>query len=511
MSFLQRFILGLSLLLTSPAMAQSLRIGIQAPPSTLDPHWLLNLANTGALRNIYDTLVARDDQMQLRPGLAESWRVVDDTTWEFRLRTGVRFHDGAPLTSADVAASFQRVPNVPGNPNSYSIYLAGVTAVEAVDDLTFRIRTAAPLPALPTNLTQIFIVPRSVAQKGNAEFNSGEAAIGTGPFRFVSWSTTAPLVLRRNPSWWGGPVPWETVSFMPIPNDTARVAALLAGDVEFINNVPLQDASRIQADPRFTLFASPSIYAVNIYLDVERANPPGVDAGGQNPMRDVRVRRAMSLALNRDGIARQIMEGYADPIDQPVPPFIFGAIPDRIVPAQDLAAARSLLTEAGFAQGFGLNLFCSPARTPRICQAVAAAWTRIGIRTTVEVVPQATFLPRRNRREYGAFITVFGSLTGETSYLLGSQLHSVGTVPGLGSLNFTGLGTPQTDALIQRARATLDDADRARQLRDLVQQTVDESLIIGVGLLRSVNAGQAGLGFRSRADEEVQAVSIAPR
>ncbi|WP_426959563.1 ABC transporter substrate-binding protein [Muricoccus radiodurans] len=511
MRLAKRLALGLSLILAGPAMAQNLRIGIQAPPSTLDPHWLLNLANTGALRNIYDTLVARDDQMQLRPGLAESWRVVDDTTWEFKLRPGVRFHDGSPLTSADVAASFQRVPNVPGNPNPYTIYLSGVTGVEPVDDLTFRIRTSGPLPILPTNLTQIFIVPRSVAGKGNPEFNTGEAAIGTGPFRVTSWSTNAPLVMRRNENWWGGRVPWETASLVPIPVDSARVAALLAGDVEFINNVPLQDTSRIQGDRRFALFAGPSIYAANIYLDVERQSAPGVDAGGQNPMRDVRVRRAMSLALNRDGIARQIMEGYADPTDQPVPPFIFGAIPDRPVPAQDLNAARALLNDAGFPQGFGLNLFCSPARTPRICQAVAAAWTRIGIRTTVEVVPQATFLPRRNRRDYGVFLSVFGSLTGETSYILSSQLHSVGTVPGLGTLNFTGLGAPETDALIVRARATLDDAERARLLRGLVQHTVDESLIIGVGLLRSVNAGTAGLTARARADEEVLAVEIAPR
>ncbi|HEV7265351.1 MAG TPA: ABC transporter substrate-binding protein [Falsiroseomonas sp.] len=506
-----RFGLGLSLLLAAPAMAQTLRIGMQAPPSTLDPHWLLNLANTGAMRNIYDTLVARDDQMALRPGLAESWRVVDDTTWEFKLRPGVRFHNGAPLTSADVAASFQRVPNVPGNPNSYSIYLSGVTGVEVVDDLTFRIRTVGPLPILPTNLTQIFIVPAAVGQKGNAEFNSGEAAIGTGPFRVGSWSQSQPLVLHRNDAWWGGRVAWETASFTPIPNDTARVAALLAGDVDFINNVPLQDTGRISADQRMALFAGPSIYAVNIYPDSERQTPPGVEAGGQNPMRDVRVRRAMSLALNREGIARTIMEGYADPTDQPVPPFVFGAIPDRPIPAPDLDAARALLAEAGWGQGFGLNLFCSPNRTPRICQAIAAAWTRIGIRTTVEVVPQATFLPRRNRRDYGVFVTVFGSLTGETSYLLSSQLHTVGTVQGLGTLNFIGIGAPATDALIARARATLDDASRAQQLRGLVQHVVDDALIIGVGTLRSVNAGRAGLAFRARADEEVLAVQITPR
>lgn len=511
MTFLPRLALGLSLLLSGPAMAQALRIGIQSPPSTLDPHWLLNLSNTGALRNIYETLVARDAEMRLRPGLAESWRVVDDTTWEFRLRPGVRFHDGSALTAADVAASFQRVPNVPGNPNPYTIYLAGVTGVEVVDDLTLRIRTNGPLPILPTNLTQIFIVPRSVAEKGNAEFNAGTAAIGTGPFKVVSWSTSAPLAMRRNDDWWGGAVPWESATLVPIPVDSARVAALLAGDVDFINNVPLQDAPRIRDDRRFALFDAPSVYAANLYLDVERPSPPGVEAEGRNPFADVRVRRAMSLALNREGIAKQIMEGFAEPTDQPAPPFVFGALSGRAVPAADPAAARALLAEAGFPQGFGLNLFCSPSRTPRICQAMAAAWTRIGIRTTVEVVPQATFLTRRNKREYGAFVTAFGSLTGETSYLLGSQLHSAGTVPGLGTLNFTGLGTPETDALIQQARATLDDTARETQLRTLMQRTVDESLIIGVGLLRSVNAGQARLTAQARADEEIQAVGIRPR
>ncbi|WP_439597362.1 ABC transporter substrate-binding protein [Falsiroseomonas sp.] len=512
MSLLTRLALAASLLAGVPTVqAQTLRIGIQSPPSTLDPHWLLNLSNTGALRNIYDTLVARDASMALKPGLAESWRVVDDTTWEFKLRPGVRFHDGAPLTSADVAASFARVPNVPGNPNPYTIYLAGVTGVEVVDDLTFRIRTSGPTPILPTNLTQIFIVPRSVAGLGNAEFNAGQAAIGTGPFRLGSWRANDPLVLRRNESWWGGAVPWDTVSMTPIPNDAARVGALLAGDVDFINNVPLQDVERIRGDQRVALFAGPSIYAVNIYPDVERDDAPGIEAGGRNPMKEVRVRRAMSLALNREGISRTILEGLADPTDQAVPPFIFGAVADRPVPTADLAAARALLAEAGWGQGFGLTLFCSPNRTPRICQAIAAAWTRIGIRTSVEVVPQANFLPRRNRRDYGVFVTVFGSLTGETSYLIGSQLHRRGVVPGLGALNFTGAGTEAMDALIDRARGTLDDTDRARQLSALVRQAADEALIIGVGILRSVNAGKAGLSFTARADEEVQAVDIRPR
>lgn len=495
----------------APALSQTLRIGMQSPPSTLDPHWLLNLSNTGALRNVYDTLVARDEAMALKPGLAESWRIVDDSTWEFRLRPGVQFHDGSKLTSADVAASIQRVPNVPGNPNPYTIYLAGVAGVDVIDELTFRIRTNGPAPMLPTNLTQIFIVPASVAGLGNPEFNSRRAAIGTGPFRVESWSQSEPFVVRRNDAYWGGRAAWETASFITIPNDTARVAALLAGDVDFINNVPLQDAGRVSADSRFTLFAGPSIYAINIYPDVERDDAPGIEAGGRNPMKDVRVRRAMSLALNREGIARQILEGFADPTDQPVPPFVFGGIPDRKVPAPDIEAARALLAAAGWGQGFGLNLFCSPNRTPRVCQAIASAWTRIGIRTTVEVVPQSTFLPRRNKRDFGVFVTVFGSLTGEASYQIGSQIHRVGIVPGLGALNFTGAGTPEIDTLIQRARNTMDDTDRARQLRELVRLSADDALNIGVGVLRSVTAGKATLQARSRADEEVSALAIRPR
>lgn len=515
MTKLSRLLLA-GLLFAAPASAQTLRVGMQAPPSTLDPHWLLNLANTGALRNIYDALVRRDAEMKLIPGLAESWRVIDDSTWEFKLRPGVTFHDGTPFGAEDVVATFRRVPNVPGNPNPYTVYLAGITAMEAIDPLTVRVRTNGPQPIVPVNLAQIMITARAHEKTPNAPFNTGEAAIGTGPFRIGSWSTNAPLVLRRNDSYWAGRPAWETVSFTPIPIDAARVAALLSGDVDFVNALPEQDVQRVSTDRRLALFSGPSIYAVNIYPDIERSNLQGLtDANGApleaNPFRDARVRRALSLALNRDAIARQIMGGLMDPTDQSVPPFVFGALADRAVPAQNIDAARALLAEAGWGQGFGLNVFCAPARTPRICQAMAAAWTRIGIRATVEVVPQATFLPRRNRRDFGLFVTVFGSLTGEASYQLSSQLHSVGTVPGMGTLNFTGVKFPELDVALRQARATLDDSDRARQLRAIGQRNVDEALNIGVGVFRSVTAGRADLAYRARADEEILAFEIRPR
>jgi peptide/nickel transport system substrate-binding protein len=511
-----RIVVAAALALALPAPAQNLRIAMQGAPTTLDPHWLLNLGNTSHLRNIYDTLTVRDPDLQVGPGLAESWRIIDETTWEFRLRQGVRFHDGSPLTTADVVATFARVPNVQGNPNAYTVYLAGIAGVEAVDAHTLRIRTEGPLPMLPVNLSTIFIVPAAQAQRPNADFNSGQAAIGSGPYRVVSWSNGQPLVLRRNDATWGPRPAWEQVSFRPITNDPARVAALLAGDVDFINNVPQQDVARLSSDPRMAMFRGPSAYVVNVWMDIERPNLPGITdpAGnplGRNPFTDVRVRRAMSLALPREAIAERVLENSAEATDQPVPRTFFGAFPDRRPAPQDVARARALLTEAGQLDAFRVTLFCLNERMPRICESIAAAWTRIGIRTEVELIPRQTYLPRRNRREYGVFAGVFGSLTGEASYMLGAQVHTPGIVPALGTLNFTGLSFPDLDQIIRTARATLDDGRRAEMLRQVTQRVIDEALIVPVVVFRSTAAGRANLAYRTRADEEILAAEIRPR
>jgi peptide/nickel transport system substrate-binding protein len=314
----------------------------------------------------------------------------------------------------------------------------------------------------------------------------------------------------------GGPPPRERVTLRLIPEPGPRVAALLAGDVQAIDAVPPEAVETLGGRADLRVVSTVSNRLIFLAVDAMRAQTPGVtDAAGAplaaNPLRDGRVRRALSLAINRDGIASQIMEGLADATDQPVPRAFFGALSDRTPAAQDIARARALLVEAGYPDGFGINLFCSPSRTPRICQAIAAAWTRVGVRTTVEVVPAANFLVRRNRREYGVFTTVFGSLTGESSYLLGSQIHTRNTVPSLGTLNFTGASFPELDRIIQTARATLDDTERARLLREVNQRVVDDAIIIPVVVLRSVAAGRANLAYRTRADEEILAAEITPR
>ena len=311
------------MLAAAPAAAQNLRIGMQAPPSTLDPHWLLNLANTGALRNMYDALVRRDAAMAIQPALAESWRVVDDTTWEFKLRPGVTFHDGSPLTSDDIAATFRRVPNVPGNPNPYTVYLFGVTAVEPIDNLTFRVKTSGPLPILPVNLAQIMVVSAKYADKGNPEFNSGEAAVGTGPFALGSWSTNAPLVMRRNERYWRGEPAAERVILHIQGDTTERFARLLEGNLDVAPLDPSQLTS-VQASPSINVFSA-NVDGYD-FLALNLANPenpqPGTDEAGnrlvQEPhpvLGDPNVRLAIARAID---YVRAIRHGI-DPEGKPLP------------------------------------------------------------------------------------------------------------------------------------------------------------------------------------------------
>ncbi|MBM3573127.1 MAG: hypothetical protein FJX52_12355, partial [Alphaproteobacteria bacterium] len=234
-------ILSIFLTVGTVAMAQELKIGMQGEPGTMDPQFNLLGTNTSALRNIFDTLSIRDQNLQLKPGLALSWRSIDETTWEYKLRPGVRFHDGAPFTAADVKFTIERVPNVPQNPNSYVVYTNQIKEVVVVDPLTIHFKTDGPAPLLPTNLSNIFIISSAKGVQSPAEFNSGRAAIGTGPYKFLSWQPGSPFVIERNDSYWGGKADWSKVTFVPITRDASRVASLLSGDVDFINVVPIAD------------------------------------------------------------------------------------------------------------------------------------------------------------------------------------------------------------------------------------------------------------------------------
>ncbi|WP_431281314.1 ABC transporter substrate-binding protein [Humitalea sp. 24SJ18S-53] len=506
--------------LAAPAVAQNLTIGMQTEPGTMDPQFNLLGSNTSALRNIYDTLLSRDPSLQVRPSLAESFRAVDETTWEFKLRPGVRFHDGSPLTAEDVRFTIARIPNVQGNPNSYVTYIQGIREVQVVDPLTVRFLTDGPVPLLPTNISNVFIISAAHGLRPTSEFNTGQAAIGTGPYRYSSWQPGQPLVLERNAEYFAGAAHWQRVTFRPLTNDAARVGSLLAGDVDFINGVPLQDVARLERPAsRTRVFGGPSAYVYMLFPEVGKDPLPGVrDTQGnplpRNPWMDPRVREAVSLAINREAIVERLMEGRASVANQAVPAGFFGHS-TRIPPARfDAERARVLLREAGYPNGFQTNLACPNDRfvnDSKICEAAAQQLQRVGIRVDLSAQPRATFFPQRARREWPMHAAGWGSLTGESSYFLTSQVHTPNRDLGLGAINYSGVSSPAIDALIQRGRRILDDGERRRVLEEAMEQTMAQNLIIPILTFEAVWAGRADrVRFTPRADEETLAIEILP-
>ncbi len=300
------------------AQAQTLTMAVQQEPTSIDPHFHYTAPNNQTARHVFDSLIHADARLQPMPGLAESWRVVDDRTWEFTLRRGVTFHDGTPFTAEDVAFTFQRVPQVQNSPGSFALFTRGKT-VTVVDPHTIRISTQAPYPLMLNDLGMVSIVSRRAAEGASTEqFNSGRAAIGTGPFRFSSFRPGERVELTANGGYWGGSPEWRQVAIRLIRSNPARVAALLSGQVDVIDHVPTTDVTRLRGTAGISVLQVPSIFVVFLSIDSNRDITPHVcDNQGQplqpNPLRDARVRRALSLAVNRGAIVERIMDGAALP------------------------------------------------------------------------------------------------------------------------------------------------------------------------------------------------------
>jgi len=506
------------------AAAQELRVGVRAGPEAIDPHYMALGNHAAALKNIFDPLVWVDEKLQVQPGLALSWRAVDDTTWEFKLRPGVKFHDGSPMTAADVKFSIERIPSVAGPDGGLVIYTRSIVGVEIVDDLTIRIRTNVPNAALPQDMTRLFVVSSRIAPDSKApEFNSGRAAIGTGPFRFVSWSPRGDLVMERFAGHWRGEAPWSRVTLVEISNDAARVAGLLSGRVDFANYVPVSDIARLKRERNIAVFQGESIYTFILYPDLrEDMSAPAMrmitDKQGnplpQNPFRDRRVREALSLAIDRQGIVQSVFEGAAVVANQLMPNYMFGANPNPAPLRYDPARARALLAEAGYPNGFRFPLFCSSDRLPgdgATCTALGQLFARIGLEVQVNAQPRTVFFPARTRGDYPITMAGWGTLTGEAGYALSSFVHCRRPGGRYGAFNVSHYCNEELDAIIAEAMGTLDDARRRALFQKAQDMAVADYGQIPIVTLPTVWAGRSNLTWTPRADEDTLAFFIRPR
>jgi peptide/nickel transport system substrate-binding protein len=519
---LRRASLAVALALAAaPAAAQNLTIGIGGSPTSLDPHFYNASPNISLTQHLFDRLVEQDARARLRPMLAESWRAVEPTVWEFKLRAGVKWHDGRDFTADDVAFTIGRVPTVRNSPGTFAGLIRAITRVEVVDPTTIRFHTASPHPLLPTELASIQIISRHAGTGAETEqYNSGQAAIGTGPYRLVAYRSGDRTEFVRNDGYWGAAQPWSRVSYRFIANDAARTAGLLAGDVDLIDQVPSSDLARLRREPRVSLFEIQGLRLIYLIPDYSRAENPlwVTDNNGQplarNPFHDIRVRRAMSAAIDRAALSDRVMEGTARPTGQWLPQGAFGYNPDVPVPAYDPEGARRQLAEAGFPQGFRMTLSCPNDRYPndaRTCQAVAQMWTRIGVRTEVQALPWATYSARTSRQEFNMRMGGWGSVTGEASYMLVNIFGTYDRERRRGASNSSRWSSAALDTLTERAAATLDDPQREAMLRDAVRMVTTEDVAM-LPLFQLVNfwAARRGVAYEARMDERTTAMAAKP-
>jgi len=514
-------VIALATLLALPlaGRAQQISIGLGGNVTSIDPHYHNLTPNNNIADHVFGTLIHKDEKQRLVPGIAESWRAVDELTWEFRLRRGVKFHDGSELTAEDVAFSIDRTGQVANSPSPFTIYTKQVTEKVIVDPYTIRLKSATPYPNMPVDISTVHIVSKKIATGAATEdFNSGKAAIGAGPYKLVRFARGDRIELVRNDAYWGPRPHWERVTFRLLTSDPSRVAALLAGDVQAIENIPTPDYAKLAKNPSLSIFRAVSNRVIYLHLDSNRDRSPFVfDKAGKpldrNPMKDVRVRKAMSKAINRNAIVERVMEGLAIPAGQLLPDGMYGVSPNIKPEPFDPDGARKLLAEAGYPDGFGLVIHTPNDRyvnDEQIAQAVAQMLTRVGIQTRVEAVPANTYFPRGSKLEFSFMLVGWGADTGEVSSPLKSLLATFDAKKGMGAANRGRYSNPKMDQLLEQALATVDDAKREKLLQAAVEVSVADVGVIPVHFQVNTWAARKGIRYTARTDERTLAHAFVP-
>lgn len=499
------------------ASTRALTIALAAEPTSLDPHFQDHDPTINVQRHVYEFLVGQGPRMELIPELAESWRARDPLTWEFRLRRGVVWHDGTPFTAADAIASFRRVPTVENSPSSFVPYVRQITAMEAEGDHTLVLRTAAPFPLMPNYMGAVMIVPARFQTAKTSEFNTMAAAIGTGPYRVVEYARGQRIVLEANPRHWAGPPTYGRVVLRPITATGSRVAALLSGDVDLIEQPPPVDIPALRANQAVRVWESVGNRVVYFGFDFHRDRAVGVTAQDDspipNPFRDLRVRQALSLAINRGAICSRVMEGLAFPANQMVASGVFGHDPSIPAPAFDPDRARRLLAEAGYPDGFRMTIHGTSDRLvndEKVLQALAQMFARIGVRAEVDAMLSTAFFPRVNRLEFSFFFNSWGAGSSGGMTTIRTALATHDDAKGMGRGNRGRYSNPEVDRRIHAALETLDDAERERLVREATKLAMADLAVMPTHWTMNLWASRASVAYQPRVDGFTLATKMRP-
>ncbi len=507
-------IIAATIAIAPMAGAAELRVGLAASPTSMDPQFYVIGPNSAMARNIFDGLVNQDEKQRITPALALAWRTLNDTTWVFELRPGVKFHDGGDLTARDVVASLRRVALASANsPSSFMPYVRDIADVTADGPLTVRITTKTAAPLLVNNLSRIAILPYAAASLPTTALNSGQGVIGTGPFRFVSWSRDENVVLARNDAYWGNLAEWDRVTFRTLSNPGARTAAILSGDVDVIEAVSTTDIDTVKTNPALKLVTIASNRVMYLHMDQGReVSPFAAGPDGKNPLMKAEVRRAISLAINRQALVDRVMDGQGTPAGQLVPDQYFGWSPVLKPDAFDSARAKALLAQAGYPDGFTVTFHASNDRYPndaRLAQAIGQMLTRVGIRTAVETMPGSVYFSRASKLEFSLIMGGAAAETGEAASVLGPLLATFSPTTGQG--NRGRYSNPRFDEALNGALATIDPSARETLLRLAMEIGMGDAGVIPLFFLANTWASKTGFTVDGRTDGYTLAYDIHTR
>ncbi|MEM7777366.1 MAG: ABC transporter substrate-binding protein [Pseudomonadota bacterium] len=478
---------------TTASSAKTLKWARQGDSLTLDPH-AQNEGPTHALAHqIYETLLHRDMSGKIIPSLAVSWAPTSDPkVWEFKLRQGVTFHDGSAFTADDVVFSFKRAMRPT---SAMKELLSSVTDIAKVDDHTLRITTKGPNPLLPNNLTNLFVMDEDWAKKNNVQdpqnFEAGEKNFavsntnGTGAYMLVSRAPDAKTVLKANPNYWGkGKFPLEVteIIYTPIKSAATRVAALLSGEIDLVQDVPVQDLARVAGDSKLKVVTAPQNRTIFFGMNVGDADLKSDTVSGKNPLADVRVRQAINIAIDRDAIKRVVMRGQSQPTGVIMPPFVNGWTKELdAYPKADVAKAKELLKAAGYEDGFGITLNCPNDRyinDEAICQAATGMLGRIGIKVTLDSKPKAQHFPLIKTKQTDFYMLGWGVPTFDSEYIFNFLVHS--TTDKFGSWNGTRFVNADIDKKIQGLASETDAAKRNTMIGEIWATVQKEALYVAI-------------------------------
>src|SRR5579862_710272 len=509
----------------APAGAKSLRWSSQGDYLTADPHGQNEGLNNLVNDEIFERLTVRDKQLRLVPALATSWEQVSPTLWRFHIRKGVVFHDGTPMTADDVVFSIARAQMPSSN---FKVFAVPIGKARRADDYTVEIETNAPVPGAVflQNVDSVRVMSRAWCEKHNVtkpqDYKSAEETYasrfenGTGPYVLVKRDAEVATVLKKFPQWWGiadgrfeGNV--DEIVYRPIKSDATRMAALLSGEIDFVLDPPLQDLPRLEADPALRVVNGPENRVIFLVMDQERDELRYSNVKGRNPFKDLRVRQALYMAIDTEGIKRQVMRGNSVPTGAmvPSPSATFPELEPRLLPF-DPPRAKKLLAEAGYPDGFEFGMDCPNNRyvnDERICTALAGMFAKIGVTVKLNAIPRAQFFQKVDNFDVTMHLYGWGGAATDPGFTLTPVIHGR-TGGGKGDFNSGRYKDDALDSLIDSVEAELDPAKRRALMLDAFKRVREQVYTIPLHRQMIPWAERANVHTVHRADNVLQALWV---